>query len=334
KPNVFPSSDEFSLLILLCFCFTVPAEVTAEQDEYRSRTAYYSARLKEQAEELAQKNERLLELSAELVEKDASLVHQSARLKEQAAELLKKDAKIKEQAAEFVKKDAEFAEQAAELAWRRFLLPQNTVKVTLDPRTAHPLLVLSQDYRNVRWESKWQQVPNSPERFDTCCCVLGREEFTEGRHCWLVEVVGDGGKHHWWAVGVARASVKRKGEFQKSPKEGIWAVQHDEGQLMSLTSPPTPLSLSAVPMRIWVCLDCTQGQVSFINADNGVEIFTFRAPSLKEENIRPWLWLGTHAQLCLGNSTPQTLSPALGGSCPSPPTPGSSLLGPAGVAEE
>uniref|UniRef100_A0A493TFU9 B30.2/SPRY domain-containing protein n=1 Tax=Anas platyrhynchos platyrhynchos TaxID=8840 RepID=A0A493TFU9_ANAPP len=158
-------------------------------------------------------------------------------------------------------------------------------KVTLDPRTAHPLLVLSQDKSSVRWQSKWQQVPSAPERFDTSCCVLGCEEFREGRHCWEVEVEGEKGKCSSLAVGVARASVKRKGEINMSPEEGIWAVQYNEGQLTSLTSPPTPLSLSPVPMRFWVCLDCTQGQVSFINADNGVEIFIFTDAFLKGESM-------------------------------------------------
>uniref|UniRef100_A0A8B9SXJ2 B30.2/SPRY domain-containing protein n=1 Tax=Anas platyrhynchos TaxID=8839 RepID=A0A8B9SXJ2_ANAPL len=149
------------------------------------------------------------------------------------------------------------------------------VKVTLDPCTAHPLLVLSQDNCTVRWESKWQQVPKTPERFDTSCCVLGREEFREGRHCWEVEVEGGKGTCSSLAVGVARVSVKRKGEISMSPEEGIWAVQYSEEQLTSLTSPPTPLSLSPVPTRLWVCLDCTQGQVSFINPENRVKIFTF-----------------------------------------------------------
>ncbi|XP_040398568.1 butyrophilin subfamily 1 member A1-like [Cygnus olor] len=194
-------------------------------------------------------------------------------------------------------------EQAAELAWRNFLLSHNRVKVTLDLDTAHPLLVLSQDKSSVRWETKWQQVPSVLERFDTSCCVLGREEFREGRHCWEVKVEGEKGKYSSLAVGVARASVKRKGEINMSPEEGIWAVQYNEGQIMSLTSPPTPLSLFPVPTRIWVCLDCTQWQVSFISADNRVEIFTFTAVSLKGESVRPWFWLGTNAQLCLRDST-------------------------------
>ncbi|XP_068520184.1 butyrophilin subfamily 1 member A1-like [Anas acuta] len=208
------------------------------------------------------------------------------------------------------KKDAKLKEHAAEKAWRIFLLSHNRVKVTLDPRTAHPLLVLSQDKSSVKWESKWQQVPNNLERFDIRCCVLGCEEIREGRHFWEVDVKGEKGKYSSLAVGVARASVKRKGEINMSPEEGIWAVQYNEGQLTSLTSPPTPLSLSPVPTRVLVCLDCTQGQVSFINPENRVKIFTFTDVFLKGEGMRPWFWLGTNAQLCLRDNT---LRPAADG---------------------
>ncbi|XP_050572022.1 butyrophilin subfamily 3 member A2-like isoform X10 [Cygnus atratus] len=250
-----------------------------------------------QSRELVNRVAKLEEQPAEIEEKDARLAELAAKVEEQAAELEK-------QAAELVRKDAKMVEQAAELAWRRFLLPQNRVKVTLDPHTAHPQLVLSQDNRSVRRETQKQQVPDTPERFDYWCCVLGHEEFREGRHCWLVEGEGAWLKYSWWAVGVARASVKRKGEIDMSPGEGIWAVEYDEGQLTSLTSPPTPLSLSPVPTRIWVCLDCTQGQVSFISADNGVEIFTFTAASFNGESIRPWFLLETSGiQLCLRDST-------------------------------
>uniref|UniRef100_A0A493TNU9 Butyrophilin subfamily 3 member A3 n=1 Tax=Anas platyrhynchos platyrhynchos TaxID=8840 RepID=A0A493TNU9_ANAPP len=264
-----------------------------------------------------------------------------AELGKQAAEIEEKDARLDEQAAELENQAAELGKspgaeaQGQHQAWRRFLMSHNTVKVTLDPRTAHPELVLSQNNSSVRWESERQQVPDTPERFDYWYCVLGHEEFREGRHCWLVEVEGEQKKYSQWAVGVARASMKRKGYFKRNPEEGIWAVQYNEGQLESLTSPPTPLSLSPVPTMIWVCLDCTQQQVSFINADNGVEIFTFTAASFNGDSFRPWFWLWTQGiQLCLRDNTAQTLSPALEGSCPSPATPASPLLGPSGAAQE
>uniref|UniRef100_A0A493TE32 Butyrophilin subfamily 1 member A1 n=1 Tax=Anas platyrhynchos platyrhynchos TaxID=8840 RepID=A0A493TE32_ANAPP len=253
----------------------------------------------------------------------------------QRRELVKKDAKLAEQARQLEEKCERLDQQATELAWRRFLLPENRVKVTLDPHTAHPELILSEDHRSVRWQMIRQQVPDTPERFDFWCCVLGHEEFREGRHWWEVKVEGELEMYSCWAVGVAKESVERKGKINMDPEEGIWALLYQQGHLTPLRSTRTPLPLSPVPTRIWVCLDCTQQHVSFINADNGFEIFTFTAASFNGESIRPWFWLETLGiQLCLRDSTHENPSPALGGSCPSPTTPASPLLDPAGTTQE
>ncbi|XP_065420664.1 zinc finger protein RFP-like [Chrysemys picta bellii] len=168
--------------------------------------------------------------------------------------------------------------------------------VTLDPDTAHPQLVLSEDQKSVRRGDTWQQLPNNPERFDTDPCVLGCEGFTSGRHCWEVEVGGGGG----WAVGVARESVRRKGEIRRSPERGIWAMEWWLGQFQALTSPVTPLPLSRAPSRIWVFLDCDRGQVTFIDAGDKAPIFTFPPGSVSGERIRPWLqvWYRSRLRLC------------------------------------
>ncbi|XP_024079252.1 zinc finger protein RFP-like [Terrapene carolina triunguis] len=167
--------------------------------------------------------------------------------------------------------------------------------VTLDPDTAHPKLILSEDRKSVRWGGMWQDLSNNPERFDTVFCVLGCEGFTLGRHCWEVEV-GDG---TFWAVGVARESVGRKGWISRSPEGGIWAVEWWWGQFRALTSPVTLLPLSRAPSRIRICLDCERGQVTFIDAGDDTQIFTFPPGSIPGERIRPWLWvLGPQLRLC------------------------------------
>uniref|UniRef100_A0A8C0H0K4 Uncharacterized protein n=1 Tax=Chelonoidis abingdonii TaxID=106734 RepID=A0A8C0H0K4_CHEAB len=160
--------------------------------------------------------------------------------------------------------------------------------VTLDPDTAHPQLILSENQKSVRYGDTRQRLPNNPERFDTACCVLGCAGFTSGRHCWEVEV----GAGLFWAVGVARESVRRKGRISLSTEWGIWAVERLRGQVQALTSPVTPLSLSRVPSRIRVCLDCDQGQVTFINAGDEAPIFTFLPGSVSGGRIRPWLCMG------------------------------------------
>uniref|UniRef100_A0A8C8VM16 Zinc finger protein RFP-like n=1 Tax=Pelusios castaneus TaxID=367368 RepID=A0A8C8VM16_9SAUR len=169
--------------------------------------------------------------------------------------------------------------------------------VTLDPDTAHPQLVLSEDGKRVRWGHTWQDLLDTPERFDTALCVLGREGFTSGRHCWEVDV-GDG---RYWGVGVARESMRRKGEISRSPEEGIWAVVRWWDQIWALTSPVTPLPQSRVPSRIRVCLDCDRGQVTFFGADDEAPIFTFPPGSVPGERIQPWLWVwdrDTRLRLC------------------------------------
>ncbi|CAM4561944.1 unnamed protein product [Lepidochelys kempii] len=180
-----------------------------------------------------------------------------------------------------------------ELDWRRNIVcPAN---VTLDPDTAHPYLVLSEGGKSVRCGDTRQRLPDTPERFDTVFWVLGCEGFTAGRHCWEVEVGGG----RYWAVGVARESVGRKGGISRSPEGGIWAVDWWWGQFRALTSPATPLTLSRAPSRIWVCLDCDRGQVTFIDAGAEAPIFTFPPGSVPGERIRPWLWVGPGSRLRL-----------------------------------
>uniref|UniRef100_A0A8C4YAC0 Zinc finger protein RFP-like n=1 Tax=Gopherus evgoodei TaxID=1825980 RepID=A0A8C4YAC0_9SAUR len=147
----------------------------------------------------------------------------------------------------------------------------------------------------VKWEEIQQELPDNPERFDTEPSVLGWEGFTSGRHCWEMEVGDRGG----WVVGVAKESVRRRGEIR--PGEGIWAVGYVLDQFWALTSPATHLPLSWVPSRIRVCLDCDQGQVTFIDAGDGAPIFTFPPGSVPGERIRPWFWVlgvGSRLRLC------------------------------------
>ncbi|KAG6922457.1 tripartite motif-containing 39, partial [Chelydra serpentina] len=197
---------------------------------------------------------------------------------------------------ELGKRDTEINDLQRELGWRRNIVcpglgstapPVQEANVTLDPDTAHPKLVLSEDRKSVRWGHTRLDLPNNPERFGSWPCVLGCEGFTSGRHCWEVEV--GGGRD--WAVGVARESVGRKGGISLSPEGGIWAVRWWLGQFQALTSPVTPLPLSRVPSRIRVCLDCDRGQVTFIDAGDEAPIFTFPPGSVPGERIRPWLWV-------------------------------------------
>ncbi|NXQ84355.1 BT1A1 protein, partial [Nyctibius grandis] len=186
-------------------------------------------------------------------------------------------------------RDAEIEKQAEELAWRRYAVPIEEAKVVLDPDTAHCDLVLSDDCKSVKREDTLQDIPDNPERFKPWRCVLGREGFTSGRYYWEVEAVDGGG----WTVGVSREDVKRKGEIEFKPEEGIWAVGQWAGQFQALTSPNrTLLPEIQTPKRIRVSLDYEEGRVAFFSVDEEIPIFTFPLASFEGIRVHPWVWLG------------------------------------------
>ncbi|XP_030045325.1 E3 ubiquitin-protein ligase TRIM39-like [Microcaecilia unicolor] len=146
------------------------------------------------------------------------------------------------------------------------------VNVTLDPETAHPYLLLSDDRKSVRRGNTRQKVPDTPQRFDTYPCVLGSEGFTSGRHYWEVEV----GDVSYCTLGVCKDSVRRKGKITLAPEEGFWTVRlWKEQRCCALTSPETHLPLSEIPRTVGILLDYEAGKVSFYNAENKSLLFTF-----------------------------------------------------------
>ncbi|XP_039355594.1 thaicobrin-like isoform X2 [Mauremys reevesii] len=184
--------------------------------------------------------------------------------------------------------------------WWKRLLSYTKANVTLDPDTAHPLLVVSEDGRSVRRADALQDLPDRPERFDTCHCVLGAEGFTSGRRYWEVEV----GNGRYWAVGVARESVRRKGRISPSPEEGIWAmgIQGRKGRFnvyRGFSTPGIRLISSESVQRIGVSLDYELGQVAFLDADWKSLLFSLPPASFHGERILPYCWVrGSPLGLC------------------------------------
>nr|XP_014353356.1 PREDICTED: zinc-binding protein A33-like [Latimeria chalumnae] len=116
--------------------------------------------------------------------------------------------------------------------WNKMLSIINPVTVTLDPNTAAPWLTLSEDLTTVTWGStRREDLPDNPERFDRCFCVLGSEGFTSGRHSWVVDVENE--TH--CRLGVTAESANRKGNINLKPECGYWTVGLYFGVYSALT---------------------------------------------------------------------------------------------------
>uniref|UniRef100_A0A2I2YZ35 Tripartite motif containing 69 n=1 Tax=Gorilla gorilla gorilla TaxID=9595 RepID=A0A2I2YZ35_GORGO len=144
--------------------------------------------------------------------------------------------------------------------------------LTLDPKTAHPNLVLSESQTSV-WHCDIKKVmPDDPERFDSSVAVLGSRGFTSGKWYWEVEVA----KKTKWTVGVVRESIIRKGSCPLTPEQGFWLLRlRNQTDLKALDLPSCSLTLTNNLDKVGIYLDYEGGQLSFYNAKTMTHIYTF-----------------------------------------------------------
>ncbi|XP_062282705.1 E3 ubiquitin-protein ligase TRIM21-like [Scomber scombrus] len=157
---------------------------------------------------------------------------------------------------------------------------QYAVDVTLDPDTANPKLILSDDGKQVQHGDVKKNVPDNPERFSDCGNVLGKQSFSSGRFYFEVQVKG---KTHW-DLGVARESINRKGKIILIPQNGFWAIWLRNGNnYKALTGFLNDLSLKSPPQKVGVFVDYEEGLISFYDVDAAALIYSFTGCSFTEK---------------------------------------------------
>ncbi|XP_030201025.1 E3 ubiquitin-protein ligase TRIM39-like [Gadus morhua] len=180
---------------------------------------------------------------------------------------------------------------------------QYEVDVTLDPDTAHPRLILSEDGKRVHDGGVKKRLPDNPKRFTQCAFVLPRQSFSSGRFYFEVQVKD---KTVWW-LGVARESIDRKGGTRWTPETGYWTLLYTKDGLVFKDNPDVRLPLRAELQKVGVFVDYDEGVVSFYDVEARVHLYSATGCTFTEP-LYPLLSPGSRVYEG-NNSAPLIISP-------------------------
>ncbi|KAM6942183.1 E3 ubiquitin/ISG15 ligase TRIM25-like isoform 2-T3 [Lycodopsis pacificus] len=179
---------------------------------------------------------------------------------------------------------------------RAELLKYGTV-LTLDPKTAHKRIELSEGFTKASVSDEHANYPDCPERFSVCSQVLASKGFSQGRHYWEVKL----SSNNFIGVGLAYSSIDRKGPTSRLGRNAqSWCVEWFNVKLSAWYNSSETVLANPNPKRIGVLLDCEEGTATFYNvADRAYPFHSFVFPFA--EAVYPAFWIfssGSSASLC------------------------------------
>ncbi|KAI5607948.1 butyrophilin-like protein 3, partial [Silurus asotus] len=166
------------------------------------------------------------------------------------------------------------------------LLPN--LDVTLDPDSAHPQLILSDDGKQVRCGDTEQNLTDTPQRFTYYPAVVGNQSFSSGRFYFEVQVRG---KTHW-ILGVVRENINRKEGILQRPQNGFWTVGLWGGDYYEARADPlVRLTLREMVEKLGVFVDYDEGLVSFYDVNSRSHIYSFTGQTFTHK-LFPYFYTG------------------------------------------
>lgn len=154
----------------------------------------------------------------------------------------------------------------------------NPSEVTFDPETAHPNLVLSEDLKTVTFSATKQPYPSSPQRFTSFFQVLSTQSFSEGDHCWEVEVEGSP-----WIVGLCYSGQLARSGLPSALESSrySWCLMWFNNLLTAFEQGhDVPLKRTTVSHRLEIKLSFKTHRLSFYNispVSGKTHVYTFKA---------------------------------------------------------
>ncbi|XP_033896982.2 E3 ubiquitin/ISG15 ligase TRIM25-like isoform X10 [Acipenser ruthenus] len=176
-------------------------------------------------------------------------------------------------------------------------LLQYAFVLTLDARTAHKRIVISDNFTKASVSDELMTYPDSPARFTVCSQVLCSKGFSRGRHYWEVKMTSS----NFCAIGVASGSIERKGPTSKLGRnKESWCIEWFNVKLSAWHDQRETVLENPSSSRVGVLLDCDGGSLTFYSiSDRVYPIHTFSCHF--PEAVYPAFWLfssGTAVSLC------------------------------------
>uniref|UniRef100_A0A8C6T5C1 Uncharacterized protein n=1 Tax=Neogobius melanostomus TaxID=47308 RepID=A0A8C6T5C1_9GOBI len=174
--------------------------------------------------------------------------------------------------------------------WRNMQSLVQFYPVLLDPNTAGPHMILSEDLSSVRRGEK-QEFPQNPERRVNYYNVFGSERFVSGTHSWDVEV----GENEDWFMGV-REFVQRRDDTEERlwfiklfNRERRWFIRFFDGYYSARSHSffGTRLSVKKKLQRVRVKLDFDTKTLTFTDLNTNTDLHTFTESF--PEGLTPYL---------------------------------------------
>ncbi|CAL8356445.1 unnamed protein product [Boreogadus saida] len=169
---------------------------------------------------------------------------------------------------------------------RHELLQYATV-LTLDPKTAHRRVKLSNDLTEASVMDVPANYPDGPARFSVCSQVLASKGFSRGRHYWEVKM----SSNNFVGIGLSYNSMDRKGPTSRLGRnDQSWCVEWFTLKLSAWHANSETVLESLSASRIGVLVDCDEGTATFYSIGEKANPFhTFVFPFTQA--VYPAFWI-------------------------------------------
>ncbi|XP_047198961.1 E3 ubiquitin/ISG15 ligase TRIM25 [Hippoglossus stenolepis] len=169
--------------------------------------------------------------------------------------------------------------------------------LTLDRKTVHKRITLTEEFTKASVTDEQANYPNCSQRFVVCSQVLASKGFSSGRHYWEVRL----SCNNFIGIGLAYSSIDRKGPTSRLGRNAqSWCVEWFNVKLSAWHNSHETVLCDPNPKLVGVLLDCEGGKATFFNvADRAYPFHTFDLPFA--EAVYPAFWMfssGSSITLC------------------------------------